>query len=94
MIIVRVTDYEWWIGPSVQACVDAYKAQVSSDPDEEFDETEDAVEVSDVALDRLVIVVEGDQGERSTKRLTYREQLQRELDAGGEFPRLFASSEW
>lgn len=85
MKIFQMSDVtEWWIGPSLEACRAEYD-KLSGDPVD----SEDAHELSDADLDRLTFV--DDDGE--TKR-TFREQLEREVAAGGEFPRMFASTDF
>ena len=56
--------------------------------------TEDSRELTDEELDTLLFSV-CDEHERPTgEKRTFREQLAAEIEAGGEFPRMFASTEY
>ena len=90
LIVVQLNDCDWWIGESLDACVQDYRSNIEDDPEY----TEDARELTDAELDGLIFV-DTDEDERplGTKR-TFREQLALEVAAGGKFPRLFASTEY
>lgn len=86
MKIYALNDAEWWIGPSLEACKEAY-----SNPDGIDD---DAHELSDAELDGLTLtVVDGDEYPTGEER-SFRQQLEIEMANGGEFPRLFACSDY
>lgn len=88
--IFQLNDCDWWIGPSLEACKKDY---VENYCDAE-DIQEDAHELSDEELDRLVFV-DCDEDERQTGvKRTFREQLKVEVAKGGAFPRMFASTEF
>lgn len=90
MQIVKLDDYEWWIGESVEACVKAHQEQTGGD-DEQY---EYACALSDAELDGLKFI-DSDEDERPIGECrTFREQLAREVEQGGEFPRLFASTDY
>lgn len=89
MKIYRMNECDWWIGESLEACKDDY-AREYGDPDA----ADDARELTDEELDRLMF--RDDEGEDSAgfpQRRSFREQLAIEIDDGGTFPRLFASTE-
>lgn len=88
MKIFQLNDCDWWIGESLEACIDAYQATI----DEEGVEDE-AHELCAEELDRLIFS-DCDEDEKPTgAKRTFREQLAIEIAAGGEFPRMFASTE-
>ncbi len=90
MKIIEMNDCDWWIGESLDACVKDYQEHCDSDPSY----TEDAREVTEEELDSLNFAI-CDENERKTgQKRTFREQLAIEIAAGGEFPRLFASTEY
>lgn len=89
MKIFRLNDCDWWIGETLDACVADYRASVDDDPVQ----TEDAEEVSDASLDKLIFT-DTDENEQPIAKRTFREQLAIEVAAGGRFPRLFASTEY
>ena len=73
---------------------DAVRAFVSDSGDFTIREAlEEAIPISDKAMDRLMFLDDPYNHETSTKR-TFREELQRMIDAGEKFPCAFASSEW
>jgi hypothetical protein len=90
MKVVSVNDYEWWAGESVEACVKA-AMEISGCPAEEF---EDAYELDDEQLDRLQFQ-DGDENEQpvGTPR-SFRAQLAIVVAEGGNFPQLFACTEY
>lgn len=90
MNIYQLNDCDWWVGPSIDACKKDY-----ADNYGDADSIDDgAHELSDEELDRLIFV-DRDEDERETGvRRTFREQLAVEIADGGEFPRLFASTEF
>ena len=90
MKICEMNDCDWWIGESLEACKAAYIA-TTGDPESVDD---DAHELTDDELDRLMFA-DCDEDERPTGvKRTFSEQLAVEIAAGGEFPRMFASTEY
>ena len=97
VLIVAVNDCELWIGESVEACVAAaakeYGHDDSNDPSD-MEQYKDAYALNDEQLDRLRYV-DADENEQPTgETRTFREQLAREVAEGGEFPRLFAATDY
>ena len=87
--IFQMNDCDWWIGESLEACVKDYQGNIDDDPEY----TQDARELTDQELDSLMFY-DADENERpSGVKRTFREQLALEVKCGGEFPRMFASSE-
>jgi len=86
MQVFEMDDCEWWIGPSRCACLWAfareYDTEVSSD-----EIAEDAPALTEQQLADLPFYA--DDG----TTITFAEQLAIERAKGGEFPRMFASSE-
>jgi len=90
MKICQINDCDWWIGESLQACVEDYRDTVEDDPEY----TEDARELTEQELDTLKFTI-CDEDERPTgEKRTFRQQLAVEIAEGGEFPRMFASTEY
>lgn len=90
MKVFQINDCDWWVGESLDVCVQDYRVKVDDDPSY----TEDSRELTDEELDTLLFSV-CDEHERPTgEKRTFREQLAAEIEAGGEFPRMFASTEY
>lgn len=88
MKIFQLNDCDWFIGETLDACKAEYLANYGEDVDD------DAHELTDNELDTLMFnVCDGDERLTGENR-TFREQLAIEVAAGGEFPRLFASTEY
>ena len=85
MKIVRMDDMEWWIGPSLEACLAAGRAECGADC---YPDDGDPYELSEEQLQRLTFVDE-DGTERS-----FADQLAIEVAAGGPFPRMFAAEDY
>lgn len=89
MKIFAMNDCDWWIGESLEACKADY-IEECGDPSA----VEDAYELTDEALDHLQFTdTDEDDAPIGTKR-SFREQLAIELEQGGQFPRLFATTEF
>lgn len=84
VVVVQINDYDWMIGESVESCVEEYKKSYSSDPDD----YSDPWALDDQELDRLIFRDEYADTER-----TFREQVEVEVQSGGQFPRIFACAE-
>ncbi|UYK82274.1 hypothetical protein NG829_08290 [Xanthomonas sacchari] len=90
MKIFRIDDCDWWIGPDAESVLAAVKDDTGMD-DEDL---EDFHEVSADDLDRLKFA-DTDEDERTVgEPRSFREQMAIEIAAGGNFPRLFATTEF
>jgi hypothetical protein len=90
MKIFMITDCEWWIG----ADADSVRQAVKDDCGYSDEDLEDFSEVEADGLDNLKYT-DCDEDERPIgEPRTFREQLAIEVEAGGEFPRLFAVEPW
>lgn len=90
MKIIEMNDCDWWIGESLVACVKDYQDNIEDSPGY----TQDARELTEEELDSLKFSLR-DENERPTgQKRTFREQLAIEVAQGGDFPRLFASTEY
>lgn len=90
MKICQMNDCDWMIGESLEACRDEYITNYCDDPDS-FDD--DAHELTDGELDTMKFSDRSDDGQDQTP-YTFRERLAIEIEAGGLFPRMFASTEY
>lgn len=89
MNIFQMNDCDWFIGESLEAC----RAEFAKNFDDDPIYTEDARELTDAELDTLKFSDRSDDGQDETTR-TFRKQLAVEIANGGEFPRMFASTEY
>ncbi len=91
MKIFYVDGVDWWVGESIESVQNA----LHDPPHTMFDDLEDVRELTGEELDTLIFT---DTQEDDTPILesarNFREQLETEIKAGGEFPRLFATSEY
>lgn len=89
MKIFQLNDCDWWIGPSLEACKKGYT--------ENYGDADgiqgDAHELDDEELNRLIFTDWDEDGRPTGIKRTFREQLAVEVEKGGEFPRMFASTE-
>lgn len=90
MKIIQMNDCDWFIGESLESCV-AEALKNFYDGDSIY--VEDARELTDGELDTMKFSRWSDDGLDETTR-TFRKQLAIEIAKGGEFPRLFASTEY
>lgn len=91
MKIIEMNDCDWWIGESLEACVNDYRENVDDDPMH----FENARELADEELDRLKFSICDDETEQPTgEKRSFREQMAIEIAEGGVFPRMFASTEY
>lgn len=89
MKIIQMNDCDWFIGESLGSCVaDAMKNYYDGDSIY----VEDARELTEGELDTMKFSDRSDDGQDETTR-TFRKQLAIEIAKGGEFPRMFASTE-
>lgn len=87
MKIFEMNDCDWMIGEALEVCEKSYLSNYGENVDE-------AHQLTDDELDRLVFT-DRDENETPTGgKRTFREQLAIEIANGGEFPRLFASTEY
>ena len=98
--IYKIDDYEWWVGKSLEECVDAYiKEYFDGDESEkkELLEYNEPREITEKELDTLIFYDDIYNQDESKKR-TFREELKRlvnnETDRIPNFPCMFASSEY
>jgi hypothetical protein len=89
MKIIQINDCDWWIGESLAACVSDYKKNVDGDPAY----TDDARGLTDEELDSLKFSICNEYEQSTGQKRTFREQLAIEVAEGGDFPRMFASTE-
>lgn len=88
MISPNLSIGEWWIGESIDACKQKMQKEYGWTDEELNEQIEDPIQLSGPTLEKLSFV--DDDG---TKR-TFKEQMEREIAEGGEFPRVFASTEY
>lgn len=94
--IWQINDMEWWIGAGTpESILAAYMEFYSvSHDDATGDEDEYPQPLSDAELDGLKFQ-DCDEDEQPVGSVrTFREQMAIEIEQGGEFPRMFATSEW
>ncbi|QNH21197.1 hypothetical protein HEP73_02109 [Xanthomonas sp. GW] len=90
MKIFRIDDCDWWIGEDAESVLAAVKDETGM----EAEDLEDFHEISDDDMDRLKFV-DTDEGERTIgDPRTFRQQLAIEVAQGGNFPRMFATTEF
>lgn len=88
MKVFQLDDYEWWVGESLAACIAAARAACGDDC---YDEAEEfGCEVTREEMQKLLF---RDDEHSPPRTCTFAEQLAHEISQGGEFPRLFASTE-
>jgi hypothetical protein len=85
-----MNDCDWFVGESFAECKAEYLKNYCDDPDSVDD---DAHELTDYEMDTLKFSDRSDDGQDETMR-TFREQLMIEEEIGGDFPRLFATTEY
>lgn len=86
--VFALDDIEWWAGESLEACIAEGRKQCGA---ECYWEPAEQYEVSPEAMQKLKFI--DDDGPEPVTR-TFAEQLEREVAAGGKFPRLFAATDW
>ncbi len=87
MKVFQMNDCDWMIGLSLIDCKRAYLRDYCEDTDE-------ARELDEEELDTLIFTDCDENETPSGIKRTFREQVQVEISACGEFPRLFASTEF
>lgn len=95
MKIFQVNDIDWFAGENADDCFKLLKEMGMYDDGDIQAMKDDGypVELTDEDMDRLVFVDDVYDNLKSNKR-TFREELQRRINAGEEFPCMFASSEY
>lgn len=89
--IFQVTDSEWWAGETLEQCVAAAKETWGDLGPDDVDMFEDAVELNEAAMERLMFCY--DEDDRSKKH-SFRTELDMRLaDQSQKFPQFFASTE-
>lgn len=83
--VFQMDDCDWWVGESADSCIE--DRHETYGPDEEFDR-EEVHELSDQQMQALVCTDE------DGSKHTFKEQLDIEIASGGDFPRLFATTEF
>ena len=86
MHVFQMDDCEWWIGPSRCACLWAFAREYDTEVSSE-EIAEDAPPLSEQQLSDLPFYADGESAR------TFADQLAIERAKGGEFPRLFATTE-
>jgi hypothetical protein len=87
MKIFKINDCDWYAAETMEEAI----RQCSEDTGIPVGEVEDgAYQVADDALDILIFRDE----DRPEEEITFRDELQRMVDAGTEFPCAFASTEY
>lgn len=91
IIVFQLDDCDWWAGETLTDCIAEARRQCGADsyPDAE----KDGYALGDEEMQRLIYVDDSD-GAQAPVRRTFAEHLAREVAEGGEFPRLFASTEY
>lgn len=84
--VFRLNDYEWWAGPSLDACIADWKKWTGLD-EEELDEPR---ELTAENMERLRFV---DPDDETVKR-SFTEELAERVKAGLEFPQPFAFTDY
>lgn len=90
MKLFQMNDCDWWIGETISDCIKDCIAEYGCD----LDDFDDARELDDLELDSLIFTDDDEDGVRAGEKRTFREQLAIEVAKGGEFPRMFASTEF
>ena len=93
MKLYYMTEYETWIGPSLDACKEACVKNWGGTFTEHEEELEDACELSDADLDNTMVDL-SDDADGSGPVITARELLAQEIAKGGEFPRFAYGQDW
>ena len=89
MKIFRMNDCEWWIGASLEDCIADY-VKFTGDRDG----LDDPWELDQQALESLQFHDSDETGSLTGVTRTFKEQRDVEIEKGGDFPRLFASTEY
>ena len=88
MKVFQLDDCDWWVGPSLAACIAEARAQCGAGSF--CDAEEEGREMSAEDMQRLKFT---DEEGPDPRVYTFAEQLANEIAEGGKFPRFFASTE-
>ena len=86
MKVFAMNDCDWMAGESLESVTAAYVSDYGEDSDDP------PVELTDSEMDRFRFADE--EVEDPEEWLTFRQELQRRVDAGQEFPQFFATTEY
>jgi hypothetical protein len=87
MKIIQINDCDWMIGSSLERCKNSYAYEY------EPEDIDDARALEDGELNTLTFCDSDENGNLNGDKRTFKEQMEIEIKKGGEFPRLFASTE-
>lgn len=90
MKVFRIDCCEWWIGESLESCCEGAVREYGL----EVDDLSDAEELTDEELDRLSFHDFGEDDSPTGVVRSFREEMDNQIKAGGQFPRMFASTEY
>ena len=88
MKVYQLDDCDWWVGPSLAACIAEARAQCGAGS--YCDAEEEGREVTAEQMQRLTYI---DEEEDKPQTRTFAAQLARDIADGGQFPRFSASPE-
>ena len=86
MKIFAMNDCDWMAGEDIESVTAAYTSAFGEDSDDP------PVELTDAEMDKYRFADEDAEGPE--KWPTFRQELQRRVDAGQEFPQFFATTEY
>lgn len=86
MKIFSMNECDWYVGETLESCVADYHIYFS-------DDTEEARELTEEELNKLIFIDTNEDEYPTGDKRTFREQLAIEIEKGGPFPRLFATTE-
>jgi hypothetical protein len=88
--VYRLDDYEWWAGYSLESCIAAAREQAGADCYE--DAERDGYQLTFQQMATLTFLDDVDCP--ACEKRTFAAELQRRIDAGEQFPQLFACTEY
>lgn len=87
--IFQLNDSDWFAAETLEQAIDCAKREF----DYSDEQIEDPFELDEADLDRLLFT-QTDEQDRKIATVSFRAELQRRIDAGDEFPYMFATSEY
>lgn len=93
MNVYQLNDYEWFVGPSLQACIERWKRYTGFSDDEAAEYLDDPRQLSDEELDRLKFC-HTDEDERPFRSITFRERVAEMVKEGTMGAEFFATTEY
>jgi hypothetical protein len=87
--VFRLNDFEWYAGPSLEACIAKWK-EYTGCTDEDLD---DPRSLTDEEMDSLIFN-HTDEDETPYRRQSFRAYLAEQITAGVTFPEFFATTEY